>query len=100
MGQMGRGWGVSCPPVCSENRVDPSWVIQVKQTVGKDTRRLHQMGQRESERSQSLNITQKNPKTHSSCRNDPAGCNDRFGLMNWGQLKENQHVTIEISVCS
>lgn len=28
-GEMGEGWGVSCPPVCSENRVDLSWLVHV-----------------------------------------------------------------------
>lgn len=46
VGEVGEGWGVSCPPVCRENRADLSWMVQVQQTVSKDTRRLRQRGQR------------------------------------------------------
>lgn len=28
--------------------------------------------------------------THSSCRNDPARCDDRFGLLHGGQLEESE----------
>lgn len=28
--------------------------------------------------------------THSSCRNDPARCDERFKMLNWWQLEDNQ----------
>lgn len=81
---------------------------QLYQSIEKKLSLVHQIQDNENisehfysmlQRSCRKHIITRQTETYSSCRNDPARCDERFGLLHWWQLEHTQWNDVTVIVC-